>query len=144
MTGPVHSSNSFVAPRWLFQWKLLQVSLWLLLCASGTCANGIYVALSLEASIDSMSGMMHVEEGDFNTAYSYFLEAFEVFLWLYFNPVPMNAIESLYSVGDAKWEFCGVCIGFVWSDELLRLESLWVFRLCNLFFAKESKWSWIW
>ena len=38
------------------------------------------MALSLEASIDSMSGMMHVEEGDFNTAYSYFLEAFEVFL----------------------------------------------------------------
>jgi len=47
------------------------------LTASRTCANVIYVAPALQASIDSMSGVLHCEEGDYNTAHSYFLEAFE-------------------------------------------------------------------
>jgi len=47
------------------------------LTASRAAANAIYVAPSLQASIDSMSGVLHTEEGDYNTAHSYFLEAFE-------------------------------------------------------------------
>lgn len=47
------------------------------LTASRTCANSIYVAPGLQSSIDSMSGVLHCEEGDYNTAHSYFLEAFE-------------------------------------------------------------------
>ena len=47
------------------------------LTASRTAANSIYVAPSLQASIDSMSGILHCEEGDYDTAHSYFLEAFE-------------------------------------------------------------------
>ena len=47
------------------------------LTASRTAANAIYVSPSLQASIDTMSGIIHTQEGDYNTAHSYFLEAFE-------------------------------------------------------------------
>lgn len=47
------------------------------LTASRTAANAIYVAPGLQSTIDEMSGILHCEEGDYNTAHSYFLEAFE-------------------------------------------------------------------
>ena len=49
------------------------------LTTARTNGNAIYVVPLLQGELDHMSGILCCEEGDYNTAYSYFLEAFEGF-----------------------------------------------------------------
>lgn len=60
-------------------------------------ANAIYVPPSLQAAMDKQSGILHAEEKDYTTAYSYFFEAFEQYQSLHSDETAMALKYMLLS-----------------------------------------------
>lgn len=85
------------------------------LTSARSCANSIYCPPSQQTLLDIQSGILHAEEGDFKTAYSYFFEAFESYTtmdildkgvnclkYMLLCKVMMNNAEDIQSIISGK------------------------------------------
>ncbi|EPY50722.1 19S proteasome regulatory subunit Rpn6 [Schizosaccharomyces cryophilus OY26] len=85
------------------------------LTAARTAANAIYCPAVLQASLDMQSGILHAEEADFKTAYSYFYEAYEgyntlddlkkalsSFKYMLLSQIMLNSISEVKSLLTGK------------------------------------------
>jgi tetratricopeptide (TPR) repeat protein len=85
------------------------------LSGSRTSAASVYTPPYLQAGLDMQSGMLHAEDRDFNTAYSYFIEAMEGYnsldegekataalQYMLLNKIMLNAVSDVNNLLGSK------------------------------------------
>ena len=65
------------------------------LTSARTSAASVYTPPSLQAGLDMQSGMLHAEDRDFTTAYSYFIEALEGYASQDATPLATSALQYM-------------------------------------------------
>ncbi|KAL9538898.1 26S proteasome non-ATPase regulatory subunit 11 [Mucor bainieri] len=92
------------------------------LTSARTSANSIYCPPLLQAALDMQSGVLHAEEKDYKTAYSYFFETFEGFSsqedpkailalkYMLLCKIMLNLTEDVHSIigGKVALRYAGV------------------------------------
>lgn len=86
------------------------------LTSARTSANAIYCPTSTQAELDNMSGILHAEDKDYNTSYSYFYEAFEnyasqgddtnavkVLKYMLLSKIMLNLIDDVKQILSSKY-----------------------------------------
>lgn len=86
------------------------------LTSARTSANAIYCPTATQAELDNMSGILHAEDKDYKTAYSYFYEAFEsynntndeaqaikVLKYMLLSKIMLNLIDDVKQILSSKY-----------------------------------------
>lgn len=86
------------------------------LTSARTSANSIYCPTATQAELDNMSGILHAEDKDYSTAFSYFYEAFEnystqndeknaikVLKYMLLSKIMLNLIDDVKQILNSKY-----------------------------------------
>ncbi|OLL23976.1 putative 26S proteasome regulatory subunit rpn6 [Neolecta irregularis DAH-3] len=84
------------------------------LTSARTSANSIYCPPSVQAGLDMQSGILHAEDKDYKTAFSYFYEALEAYSaqedpkavlalkYMLLSKIMLNAVDDVTSIPNGK------------------------------------------
>ncbi|KAJ3362072.1 hypothetical protein GGF32_006525 [Allomyces javanicus] len=101
------------------------------LTSARTAANSIYCPPVLQAGLDMQSGILHAEDKDFKTAYSYFYETLEGYAsqddaravtalkYLLMSKIMLNAPEDVHSLAQQK-----VAVRFATTPEVAAMKAV--------------------